>query len=81
MTDERDLEAERWFDMLNDERPIAGDAFTEMLNEIHRLRARLVKYQDCDTMINDELKDVRAKLADAEDEIHAFIGSGIGTGY
>lgn len=38
------------------------DLWDEMSTE-ERLRARLDKYQGCDTMINDELKDVRAKAA------------------
>ena len=36
---------------------------TEVVQEIERLRSILAKHAECETMINQELKDVRAKLA------------------
>ena len=44
------------FDML------AKDAYAAA-EEIERLRSLLSKHAECETMINQELKDVRAKLA------------------
>ena len=45
-----------------------GEVRDAAVKEIERLRSVLSKHAECETMINQELKDIRAKLADAEEQ-------------